>query len=67
MDNEIRVSIDTERPEITLRLEDSSTSLINYNYLLNKPKIEDVELIGNKTFRDFGVMPIQSDEINNLI
>ena len=38
----------------------------NYNGLSNKPKIENVELFGNKTFEDLGVETIVDSEITNL-
>lgn len=39
----------------------------NYNELNNKPKIEGVELVGNKTFPDLGLNTITEQEIDNLI
>ena len=38
----------------------------NYNGLSNKPRIENVELYGNKTFEDLGVETIVDSEITNL-
>lgn len=38
----------------------------NYNDLTNKPKIESVELIGNKTLDEIGVRTITENEIDLL-
>lgn len=43
----------------------------DYNMLNNKPSIEGIELIGNKTFAELGLIPMTSLQIdfiiNNLI
>lgn len=41
-------------------------SSLNYNNLKNKPSIEDVELIGNKTFEELGLAEIDNIEIDKL-
>lgn len=41
-------------------------SSLNYNNLRNKPSIEDVELIGNKTFEELGLAEIDNLEIDKL-
>ena len=38
----------------------------NYENLKNKPSINDVELIGNKSFEDLGDMPLSNIEILNM-
>lgn len=38
----------------------------DYNKLKNKPSIEQIELNGNKSFNDLGLIPITIQEINNL-
>ena len=40
--------------------------LINYEEIDNKPSIESVELIGNKTFEDLGISNINKVEISNI-
>lgn len=35
----------------------------DYEALINKPKIESVELIGNKNFEDFGLEECSNDDI----
>ena len=39
----------------------------NYEDLANKPSIESVELVGNKTFVDLGLESIESSDIDNLL
>lgn len=36
---------------------------VDYELLLNLPQIEGVELIGNKTFEDLGLMALTAEEI----
>ena len=38
----------------------------NYENLKNKPRINDVELIGNKSFEDLGDIPLSNIEILNM-
>lgn len=38
----------------------------NYENLINKPSINDVELMGNKTFEDLGDHILTNTEILNL-
>ena len=35
--------------------------MLNYNDLINKPKINNVEITGAKTFDDFNIYPIKFD------
>lgn len=39
----------------------------DYNKLINKPKIESVELIGDKTFKELGLNTIDTMEILNIL
>jgi hypothetical protein len=39
----------------------------NYNLLENRPSIQSIELIGNRTFEDLGLSPMTPNEIENLI
>lgn len=39
----------------------------DYNLLANKPSIEDVTLVGNKTLADFGDVSISNMEIQTII
>lgn len=38
----------------------------NYEYLYNKPQINSVELIKNKSFEDLGINEITNTELNEL-
>ena len=38
----------------------------NYEYLLNKPKINSVELVNNKTFKDLGINEITNTELEEI-
>ena len=40
--------------------------LINYEEIDNKPSIESIELIGNKTFEDLGIISITKSDIINI-
>jgi len=39
----------------------------DYNKLKNKPQIETVELEGNKTFEELGLIAMDADEILNIL
>ena len=39
----------------------------NYNELTNKPRIEGVELVGNRTFPELGLNKMTNAEIENLL
>ena len=41
-------------------------NVINYEDLINKPKIETNELIHDKTFDDLGMTRIDYDELDNI-
>ena len=45
----------------------SAGGTANYNDLSNKPHIEDVELVGNKTFEDLNLSGLSNSEIENLL
>ena len=40
---------------------------VDYNLLINKPSIEDIPLIGNKTLAEFGERDITNLEIQDII
>ena len=40
---------------------------VSYDLLIDKPKIESVELTGDKTFDDLGLSPIGNQEIANIL
>lgn len=39
----------------------------NYNLLENRPSIQSIELIGNRTFEELGLSAMTRNEIENLI
>ena len=39
----------------------------NYEELNNKPQIESIELIGNKTFPELGISPIDVDDLIDIL
>ncbi len=45
---------------------DDEPTIGNYNDLINKPKIESVELVGNKTLDEIGVRTMTENEIDLL-
>ena len=59
-------TIETEASLVGTIGEQGSTTT-NYNNLINKPSIESVELLGDKTFNDFGLLPMTLEEIENLL
>lgn len=44
-----------------------SPAAMNYNLLRNKPQIESVELIGNKTFNDLGLTSMTADDLLEIL
>lgn len=55
----------TSDPTLTLGLE-RSTGTNNYESLVNKPSINSVELIGDKSFEDLGDVPLTNTEIQAI-
>lgn len=45
----------------------AATNCYNYETLKNKPKINQVELIGNKTFEDLGQEALTNTEILEIL
>lgn len=39
----------------------------DYIGLLNRPSIQSIELIGNRTFEELGITPISQEEIVNIL
>lgn len=57
----------TQKGELNGVLGMPSRGASDYNLLNNKPSIEDVTLIGNKTLADFGDRDISNLEIQSII
>jgi len=51
----------------TLTVPASLASNKDYEKLKNKPQIETVELVGNKSFEDLGLQPIENTELMELL
>jgi len=69
--NNIEMTIDSNSEEIGFNIEKQSGGTSDYTDLSNKPKINNVELSGNKTTSDLGIdIPDVSDfitkDVNNL-
>lgn len=45
----------------------SGAGTSDYERLKNRPRIESVELIGNKSFEELGLEPITSDELIDIL
>ena len=62
-DPELIFSLTMETAELvsSIDLYAGGTGTNNYNDLTNKPQINDVELVGNKSLSDFGIQPTISD------
>lgn len=80
--NEEQITVSEEENEqpITLSQEDNSEQLVmvaeetvsgggtkDYNKLKNHPQINDIELIGNRTFEDLGADSLTNLEIDAII
>lgn len=50
-----------------LELDTIRVAMDNYNYLINKPSINEVELIDNKQLEDLNVNRMTNSEIDDLI
>ena len=47
---------------------DEFLNMIDYETrIINKPKIESHELIGNKTFEELGISSIEADDLLNIL
>lgn len=65
------ISINTENENVEIGIEDSDRvptgSVGDYNKLVNKPKIEGIELKDNKSFEDLGLSKISNIQIDELL
>lgn len=49
--------LSSEEDTVETTSTDGTTTMIDYNSMLNKPSINDVALVGNKTLEDLGIQP----------
>ena len=66
-DSSIDTDIQTSDGEIDTDIEISTGGTNDYNDLINKPSIEGVELIGDKTLKELGVEALTPQEIDAII
>ena len=66
-DSSIDTDIQTSDGEIDTDIELSTNGTNDYNDLANKPSIEGVELIGDKTLQELGVEALTPQEIDAII
>jgi len=66
-DSSIDTDIQTSDGEIDTDIEISTCGTNDYNDLINKPSIEGVELVGDKTLEELGVEALTPQEIDAII
>ena len=66
-DSSIDTDIQTSDGEIDTDIEISTGGTNDYNDLINKPSIEGIELIGDKTLEELGVEALTPQEIDAII
>lgn len=66
MEEEIIVIEDDDIEKIEIEEAGGGGGTTNYEYLLNKPKINNVELVNNKTFKDLGINEITNTELEKI-
>jgi hypothetical protein len=66
-DSSIDTDIQTSDGEIDTDIEISTGGTNDYNDLINKPSIEGVELVGDKTLEELGVEALTPQEIDELL
>lgn len=67
-ENNVGLSVNAV-PNVELQVAESLTSggTTNYNALNNKPQINSVQLIGNKSFDDLGMSALTNMDILNIL
>ena len=67
MPNEINLEVNEENETIDLSLEDIIIiSEKDYEKLIKKPRINEVELVGNKTLEELGIEECTNQDIDNM-
>ena len=79
MEDELNIELDKEDLHIILKEQNSIDAEIensdivptgtttDYEKLNNKPKIEGVELVDNRSFEDLGMKSLTNSELENLL
>lgn len=77
-EKELEITVEDEGEELEVQIEDEETELevdvedetqvfnLDYNHLVNKPRINDVELIHGKSFEELGINPMSNLEIKAI-
>lgn len=67
MPNEINLEVNEEKETIDLSLE-KIYIIREYDYekLIKKPRINEVELVGNKTLEELGIEECTNQDIDNM-
>lgn len=67
LEEEKQLKLDSSESELLkLSLDESSMVVKDYNKLINKPSINEVELKGDKSFEELGLLPMSNADIDNL-
>lgn len=67
MPNEINLEVNEENETIDLSLEDIIIiSEKDYEKLIKKPRINEVELVGNKTLEELGIEECTNQDIDDM-
>ena len=53
--------------EIKISVPKNISSSLDYERLRNKPQIESVELSGNKSFDELGLIPLDADDLIEIL
>ena len=67
MPHEINLEVNEEKETIDLSLEDINIiSEKDYEKLIKKPRINEVELVGNKTLEELGIEERTNQDIDDM-
>lgn len=66
-DSSIDTDIQTSDGEIDTDIELSTNGTSDYNDLVNKPSINGVELVGDKTTEELNILPLTNAEIDEFM
>lgn len=65
--SQVQIHPQAQQEELSLRVASAAPAVDDYNLLRNKPTIEGVELIGNRTFPDLHLAHLTNLEIEQLL
>ena len=66
-DNSTDTDIQLTAGQIDTQIYTPGTGSNDYNELINRPKINGIELIGDKTPEELEIIPLTNDEIDNIL